>query len=418
MGPSTTFHMLFGAIVGWGVLSPIAKIKGWAPGPIDDWEEGSKGWVMWVSLAIMLADSVISVGWLVLRPMIKFVHQWVQSLTEHLHHGGTWHDFLSHQKIYQHYKALKRSGSTSTNLPATTAAPLDHLQRDVPPQQLVSNTAISILLPLTLVFCVLCVHFSFGSYIAPTMSTLATLLAVIAAAMGIRALGETDLNPTSGIGKIAQLMFAVVTGKDNPNAIVINLLAGSISESGAGQAGDLMQDFKTAHLLNASPKVQFYGQIIGSIFGVVVSPAVYRLYVSVYELPSQLFQMPSAYIWIFTARLVTGKDLPPMAWQFGICAGFIFIFATTIRIYLKSHSSAEIRALQKYVPGGIAVAVGMYTTPYFSIPRAVGGLLNWWYMQYHQEETTIIVIASGLILGEGIVSMVNLGLASLGVPHL
>jgi OPT family oligopeptide transporter len=31
MGPATTTHMLFGAVVGWGILSPLAKKKGWAP---------------------------------------------------------------------------------------------------------------------------------------------------------------------------------------------------------------------------------------------------------------------------------------------------------------------------------------------------------------------------------------------------
>ncbi len=43
MGPATTTHMLLGAIVGWGLLSPLAKSRGWAPGPVDDWERGSKG---------------------------------------------------------------------------------------------------------------------------------------------------------------------------------------------------------------------------------------------------------------------------------------------------------------------------------------------------------------------------------------
>lgn len=47
-------HMLFGALLGWGVLSPIAKNNGWAPGNVSDWETGSKGWIVWVSLAIML----------------------------------------------------------------------------------------------------------------------------------------------------------------------------------------------------------------------------------------------------------------------------------------------------------------------------------------------------------------------------
>lgn len=93
--------------------------------------------------------------------------------------------------------------------------------------------------------------------------------------MGVRALGETDLNPVSGISKLTQLFFALATPSSSPNAVIINLLAGAISESGALQAGDLLQDLKTGHLLGASPKAQFYGQMIGSGFGAVVSACVY-----------------------------------------------------------------------------------------------------------------------------------------------
>ena len=38
IGPSVTAYMLIGAIIGWGILSPVAKYQGWAPGPVGDWE--------------------------------------------------------------------------------------------------------------------------------------------------------------------------------------------------------------------------------------------------------------------------------------------------------------------------------------------------------------------------------------------
>ena len=45
MGPATTLHMFLGAVIGWGVLSPLAKSRGWAPGPVENWTHGSKGWM-------------------------------------------------------------------------------------------------------------------------------------------------------------------------------------------------------------------------------------------------------------------------------------------------------------------------------------------------------------------------------------
>ena len=49
----------------------------------------------------------------------------------------------------------------------------------------------------------------------------------------------------------------------------------------------------------------------------------------------------------------------------------------------------------------------------------MGGLLNWYWRCYKKrEDTPVIVLASGLILGEGLLSIVNLLLASMMVPHL
>lgn len=61
----------------------------------------------------------------------------------------------------------------------------------------------------------------------------------------------------------------------------------------------------------------------------------------------------------------------------------------------------------------------MYNTPSFTLARSTGGLMNWYWQSYRKrEEAPIVVLASGLILGEGAMSIVNLVLASLKVPHL
>ena len=35
---------------------------GWAPGAVSDWQTGASGWILWVSLAIMLGDSLTSLS--------------------------------------------------------------------------------------------------------------------------------------------------------------------------------------------------------------------------------------------------------------------------------------------------------------------------------------------------------------------
>jgi uncharacterized oligopeptide transporter (OPT) family protein len=74
----------------------------------------------------------------------------------------------------------------------------------------------------------------------------------------------------------------------------------------------------------------------------------------VYEIPGKLFQVPTAYVWIFTARLVTGQGLPYMAKEWATGAGALFVVTTLARTLSVG------KRWRSLIPGGIAVAVGEY----------------------------------------------------------
>ncbi|CAI6322652.1 unnamed protein product [Periconia digitata] len=424
MGPATTLHMLLGAIIGWGILSPLAKHKGWAPGPVSDWTDGSKGWIVWVSLAVMLADSLVSLGWLVLRPLIALAKLYYPT-TKDIIKSHTWKEILTlNISRNASYTQLDNDEDTPSN---PIAAIKHHIasenEPDAPPEHQISTRTTIIGLVLSLAACILGVHISFPNLIPLSLTILALVLSLFLAIMGVRALGETDLNPVSGISKLTQLVFALVTPTTGPgakNAVIINLLAGAISESAALQAGDLLQDLKCGHLLGAAPNAQFWGQMIGSAVGAVLSAAVYKLYTNVYTIPGGLFEVPTGYVWVFTARLVTGTGLPPMVREWAAGAAVIFAIGTAIRVWGAARKRSGLSGWWiDFVPGGIAVAVGMYNTPSFTLARTIGGIISLWWRRYKgQSETPIIILASGLILGEGLFSIVNLLLASMNVPHL
>ena len=440
MGPATTLHMLLGAIIGWGILSPIAKHKEWAPGPVSDWTNGSKGWIVWISLAIMLADSLVSLGWLLLRPVVTIARAYYPTAKENFQ-SHTWKEIFT-LNITSKPQYTQLSDGTSVNPLETIKQHLaEGNEPDAPPEHLVSNRTTIIGLIASLVLCVIAVHVSFPNLIPLRLTLLSLVLALVLSIMGVRALGETDLNPVSGISKLTQLVFALVTPTTGPgakNAVIINLVAGAISESAALQAGDLLQDLKCGHLLGAAPNAQFWGQMIGSAVGAVLSAVVYKLYTNVYTIPGGLFEVPTGYVWVFTARLVTGKGLPPMVKEWASGAAIIFAVGTMVRVWGNSRKQRGLSGWWiDFVPGGIAVAVGMflahllvtlcklilrvgmYNTPSFTLARTIGGLLSlWWRRWKGRSETPIIVLASGLILGEGLFSIVNLLLASLKVPHL
>ncbi|KAF1944784.1 OPT superfamily oligopeptide transporter [Clathrospora elynae] len=422
MGPATTLHMLLGAVIGWGVLSPLAKHEGWAPGPVSDWTNGSKGWIVWISLAIMLADSLISLGWLLLRPVITIGRAYYPTARETFR-SHTWRELFTFNISSERRYSPLNDGTSSNPLTAIKQHLAEGAEPDAPPEHLVSNLTTIIGLIASLVLCVVAVHVSFPNLIPFRLTLLSLVLALFLSIMGVRALGETDLNPVSGISKLTQLVFALVTPTTGPgakNAVIINLVAGAISESAALQAGDLLQDLKCGHLIGAAPNAQFWGQMIGSAVGAVLSAVVYKLYTNVYTIPGGLFEVPTGYVWIFTARLVTGKGLPPMVKEWASVAAVIFAVGTMVRVWGNSRKQRGLSGWWiDYVPGGIAVAVGMYNTPSFTLARTIGGLISlWWRRWKGRSETPIIVLASGLILGEGLFSIVNLLLASLKVPHL
>ncbi|KAK4071279.1 uncharacterized protein Triagg1_6310 [Trichoderma aggressivum f. europaeum] len=416
MGTETTLHMTLGAIIGWGVLSPLAKVKGWAPGPVDDWENGSKGWIVWVSLAIMLVDAVVSLAYIALRPVFtthalpalavlqrRFRHSRIASLFR------TSHQYSPIPSEAQEEEEQEHGGEDDQTSPAQAE---DRGLDDAPTDQQIHNKVVFWGLLASILVCVLSTQIVFGHLVPLYAIVIAVLMALVLSIMGVRALGETDLNPVSGISKLAQLFFALIIPQSNKSSVLINLVAGAISEAGALQAGDLMQDLKTGHLLGAAPKAQFWGQLIGATFGAVFSAFAYRIYTAVYEIPGKLFQVPTAYVWIFTARLVTGQGLPYMAKEWATGAGVLFAVTTLARTLSVG------RPWRSWIPGGIAVAVGMYNVPSFTLARAIGGIVSWYWLSVRKQSTTpLIIIASGFILGEGFLSIVNLWLQALKVPH-
>lgn len=61
----------------------------------------------------------------------------------------------------------------------------------------------------------------------------------------------------------------------------------------------------------------------------------------------------------------------------------------------------------RVLPSGIGFAVGMYVAPKWTIPRVIGSLIEqgwlWWRPGSHAS--LMVVVASGLVLGEGTASI-------------
>ncbi|KAJ2717216.1 OPT super [Coemansia spiralis] len=346
MGLPTCMWMLAGALAGWAVLSPVAKHEGWAPGPVTDWKSGSRGWILWISLAVMIAESVVSLGVVATK------------------------EARAAAKRLRRHRQVRQDDNAATE-PADDDD--DDLDDEVDARFLVPGWVTWGGLAVSTAACMGIVRALFGIPVYDTL--LAVGLALPLAVLGVRALGETDLNPVSGIGKVSQVVFAGVM----PGNLVGNLVAGGIAEAGAQQAGDLMQDLKTGHLLNASPRAQFAGQMIGSVFSVFITAGAYQLYTHVYPIPSAQFPVPTAQVWMDMARLVNGHPLPPHVWPFAVVFACVFAALPIAALWLGDGPVVTVgpwqlqtAVVRRWWPSGIAFAMGIYNTPNFTLMRALG----------------------------------------------
>lgn len=218
-------------------------------------------------------------------------------------------------------------------------------------------------------------------------------------------------------------------------------------------------DLKTGHLLGASPKAQFYGQLIGSLFSAFLATGkdkhisnfvpwfanwtppsgAYRLYTIVYQIPGPEFPVPTAHVWLDMSRLVNGQPLPAHVTEFVLAFSLLFAVFVLLK-ELDEHRKDE--GWRRYIPQGIAFAIGMYNPPNFTLARVIGGFLGHAWNKYcdaQQESSSrrveskldaffsryrravgkvlIIIVASGFVLGEGTFSIVNMVLRAFNVPH-
>ena len=362
MGTRSALSLLLGSVLAWGVLGPLARASGWARGPIFDFKLGAQGWVLWVSIGLMVAESLASFG---------------VNLCEQL-------------------RAQLRAAK-SEDEDKIEVAPLSEL---VPTGWWLSGLGAAT---------VLCAAVLSPMFHLPVWQVVVAVgLSCLVAVLAVRALGQTDLNPVSGVGKLSQIVFAIVA----PGHIVANIVAGALAEAGAMQSGDLLQDLKAGHLLHASPRAQFYGQLIGATASVLITVGVYQLYDGAYHIPSQQFPAPVANVWVGMAELMNQGlgALPPTAVIYA--KGFMsFGVALPVLEAWAGHGSLLASAL----PSGMSMGVGMYLTADFVLPRVLGALavLLWRKCDQAAHDGAMLAVASGFVLGEGVWSIVALALKSI-----
>jgi hypothetical protein len=216
-GAVIPLHMLLGSIVGWGILSPYAKHRGWAPGEVEDWATGSRGWIIWVSLASLLADASVKLAWFVFRPVwaayIASRHPpsrtaavqagidgYRRPPSSNNRHATYSHETHNEPDLHQPHIANETDSLLSQRDPSC----LGRKQWSESPLQL---RVLGLGFAISVAICTWVIHMLFRGLIKWYYTILAIGLSLPMAVVGIRSLAETDYNPESALGNFISTPF-------------------------------------------------------------------------------------------------------------------------------------------------------------------------------------------------------------------
>ena len=223
--------------------------------------------------------------------------------------------------------------------------------------------------------------------IAVGMSFLLSLVAC-------RTTGETDTTPVGPMGKVMQLLFAVIS----PGNVTHNLVSAGVGANSAAASADLLTDLKSGYLLGANPRRQFLAQFVGVFFGTLaIVPAWYLMIPDAAAL--EKYPLPATQTWVAVARVLSaGIDSLPMTARIAILVGALI----GVAIPLLEKMFPEARP---YLPSATGLGLGWLVFFSNALSFAIGALIAWAWRIVHKssQESFNVPIASGLIAGESLI---------------
>tara|TARA_B110000459_G_scaffold13331_1_gene13115 strand:+ start:242 stop:2347 length:2106 start_codon:yes stop_codon:yes gene_type:complete len=474
MGTKTGISVLLGSTIAYGLIAPVMHSNGLINGNPLDMKHGARGLMLWPGVAAMATDAIAQLVSAAVEnaihkrrglrkgniaqkanvlnielqlPLLKIKKSGRMDMapvsvagavdTEQKLTGIARIDF---QRANEAREAAERKGAhlfEDKDTQLSDESELSAALKSDDPRHEIPNRWWVLGLLFAAVICVVTLSGPFG--MKPWQPLLAIPVAAALSYVAVRCAGETDINPVGPMGKIVQLVFAVVA----PGETVANLMAAAVSCGAAGQAGDLMQDFKAGRLMGLSPKKQLLAQMAGIPAGLLGAVPTFALLRDAHPLGGEQFPAPAATAWMAVAQALTGgggvngesKGLPNEArvlMAFAASLTIIFRIAEVMgRLYLSgagkvvpylstqsapatrgAKRKAAARFIAKttqWLPSPTSCGIGCIIPPEFSVAIAVGaGASGWWQRtDPKQHEQHAHIAASGLLAGAGVTGVLT-----------
>jgi len=239
-----------------------------------------------------------------------------------------------------------------------------------------------------------------GLFTVPSM-TVGTALAMavvgvlwiwVAGVIVSECVGRTNWSPLSGMTLIAvTILTFLASGLTDSQAIVASVMMGAAICVAISQASDMMLDLKAGYLVGAKPKMQAYGQYLGTWLGPIIVMGLILLLHEAYTLGSDKLPAPQGKALASMIEGIVGGDVP--TYRYGAGAGLGLLFA-----------------LSGFGGIGVLVGLGFYMPFAIVLTYTIGNFLrigveSW--KGHKWVEDVGIPIAAGLIVGEALVGVGN-----------
>lgn len=251
-------------------------------------------------------------------------------------------------------------------------------------------------------------------------SIIAILLAVPLGLVALRVLGETNWGPISTMVNLVQAIFGGLA----PGNLRASMVSSGITGAVAAESEGLMQDFRAGQMINSTPRILTYMQLLAVPFGAIALAFMYPLLRDTYGIIGEHAQLlsPTSQRWVGFARIVTqdlsAATLTPaaavrLAWMKESFGGGVLvgIFLTVLE---------QRKSWQRFLPSPTGMGIAMLI-PFSAVSMIfVGAVADaiWKRIDPERHERYSIPIASGLIAGEALVAVIIPILVTLHLMHL
>jgi putative OPT family oligopeptide transporter len=238
-----------------------------------------------------------------------------------------------------------------------------------------------------------------GTIVTTLVMIVAGLLFAAVAGYLVGVIGSSN-NPISGLTLSTLIIAALVLlamGITGERGILAVLGVAAVICCAMGIAGDMMQDLKIGHLLGGTPWRMELGEMVGVWISSLALTVPLIVLHKTYTIGSEALPAPQAGLMALMSKGIVAGE---MAWPLVLIGALLAVALILLR-----------------VPSVMLIAVGMYLPFYSTAAIFVGGLfkaiLDRWLArrqiaaeQKESIENVGILVASGLIAGESITSII------------